>query len=705
MTTTDHERRSWRGTLQRAAALSAFAFVARLLLLPSPVTAVIDMRSSAGSQGQIFWDDGSGYSQEHSTFFYIRANNLWRQYEVRGERGPWRRLRLDLGTIAGEVEIRRIEIRAGWNHAVLSGDALSEAFGPANAVERLPGRDNRLLLALQAGDPYFGFELPPNAGTEDFSHRTCSSLLVALAIALVWIVLERLLTTVRKRLQSAPEAARASRTLYFNPFWALLISFGLLGACLTFAQPLLFVPDELTHWQQSHIEFEQAMGAGDCVPTINRIGPTRDAPPPVSSAPLNPLICTESPGAYAHIVAYPGVLLSKLFLPKQTQSSVRQAQGFTLARMLQGLMFVGCLLRLGVLARRAGRTGATLVAAFSMSPLLAQQAFGVSADGVQLSIAVMLAAAIMFWEQLNWWDLAFVLALGLGTSVKPFTLPCFIPGALTGYWYAQLRREPSVTVRAVARSLLRAAIPRRGQLDGWFLWAFALLSLLPLARMAINLARASHVGAVMHAAGLVDAPAQLKLLVQEPSRILALDLPGYVEPWSADNLVGPLGWLDTGMSRAVANGFRRVMWFALLLELGFLLCWSHAPVGWRILANLRKVILPCLLGVAGALSSAAMVSLILYLAETPVGNSLIEGAQARYFLPAWIMALGVIGGGLSILFEGNSTGSIVPQTAQVEGIPASRTTVIIGAVLTLSTLTITLPLVARTFIDLVMRYG
>ncbi|MFT3928218.1 MAG: DUF2142 domain-containing protein [Myxococcales bacterium] len=696
----------WPSLVRRAAVIGALVLLLRAFVIGGDVDVTVEMRSQAGSDGQMFWNDGAGYHPDHSTLFPIKTNGSWQSYRITGGPGPWKQLRLDPGSASGSIALRRIEIRAGWTTTALGIQELRNTLGGVNGIALLPGGPDELVLQLQGPDPFFDFSLPPGTAQEDVLSRIGSAFVWAIASSLIWVVLELFFTWLRRRSRRDAKARRAAHELYFGPFAAFALSFLLLGACLTFAQPLFSVPDELTHWEQSHIDIEHWLSSRDCVPTLttNPRNP-RGLPPPRPSIPSGALACGEPVNGYSDAFAYPGVIASKLFLPNQTQSSVRQIQGLALARILQGLMVLGCLLRLGVLAWRAGRVGAVLLMAFVVTPLVAQQAFAVSADGVQLSTGIMMGAMILYWEELRWWDLAIMLSLGWGAAAKPFLIPCFIPSAIAGFCFARMRSLPPAGVGQAFMSMFRALVGRTSRrIETWLLWASVLLTSTPLIHNGIKLIGARHRPGATRGTGKIHSLDQLKLLLEHPLHTLDLDIPDFIEPWRLHNLVGPLGWLDTGMSRAVGNGYGRVLALACLLELSFLLVWAHS-LSWKSgLRNLLRATVPAVIGLTGALGSVAVVALVLYMTETTLGANVIEGLQTRYFVPAWFVALGSICGAASVVFVPDSMGPAVTSDEPAVS-TRSRTFVGVTIVLTALVFSATLPLVTRVFVDLAKRYG
>src|SRR5688572_15588705 len=103
--------------------------------------------------------------------------------------------------------------------------------------------------------------------------------------------------------------------LYARLYWTLLASFCVMGLCLAFAQPLFSVPDEDAHWQTAHYRLERLPWSDGCVPTLIG-GRCKKRGGPCAAVPRRDLVCRGDMHIYGGVLTYPGVLLSKLLLPR-----------------------------------------------------------------------------------------------------------------------------------------------------------------------------------------------------------------------------------------------------------------------------------------------------------------------------------------------------------------------------------------------------
>ena len=485
--------------------------------------------------------------------------------------------------------------------------------------------------------------------------------------------------------------------LYAKLYWALLASFCVMGLCLLFTQPVFSIPDEPAHWQTAHVRTERLLGEDSCVETVIQGNCPKKGP--CSTIPQQRLACAEAHDLYGGISTYPGVLLSKLILPRQTQSATRQIQGIVLARLLQGLLVVVCLLRAGLVLLRAQRQGLLLLGAFVLSPLVAQQAFAISSDGVQIAFGVCLFTTIVAFAELGWIDLALFVIFGFCATAKPSLLPCILPAVLAGHWLAQVSPGGSHGLLDALRSLARDLRPtRRPSVQTLTLWAGIAITLLTVIFSLHHDATAD--------AGVENTEARRQnasTLRGNPLLLLKFASSLRYDPLRAEYWVGPLGWLDVFLAKVIVNSFWRIVLVMLAIELGLCIYALRlrpvAPaVGFRYLGRALPALL---LGLLAAVANVLFVIAIMYLLWTRPGASVVGGVQIRYFIPAVMVIIGVVFrvlGGLTdarsaVASEGAERAPHSPRVLWAAGLAAQ------GLVLSLS-----LPYVARVFVELSLHY-
>jgi hypothetical protein len=482
--------------------------------------------------------------------------------------------------------------------------------------------------------------------------------------------------------------------LYARLYWTLLASFCVMGLCLAFAQPLFSVPDEDAHWQTAHYRLERLPWSDGCVPTLIG-GRCKKRGGPCAAVPRRDLVCRGDMHIYGGVLTYPGVLLSKLLLPRQTESGLRQAQGVMLGRLLQGLLVALCLVRVGVIVLRARRHGALWLGAFMLSPLVAQQTFAVTSDSAQIAFGACMFAAIVAWERLAWLDLALFTLFGLCATAKPTTLPCILPSLVAGFWFAAQLRSPVPSAWEVCKQLLASLKPRRApSIQTCMLWSGIALSALTVAFSVLLDAR-GHVTDPVAPARAINESA----LRADPWLIVRLAMNQRYSPTDPSSWVSPLGWLDLHVAPVIINSFLRMLVFMLLLELAWL-AWQlfqERPSGRSLRQRIAHVLPPLLLGLLGPIFNVLFVCAIMFVLWARAGADSPEGVQFRYFFPAVIVSIGL----LSRALDG-----LVLQSEEVAAPahPPARWFPSLALAVQVLVLSLTLPYVSRVYVDLAQRY-
>jgi hypothetical protein len=463
----------------------------------------------------------------------------------------------------------------------------------------------------------------------------------------------------------SPDAPSASRrasdvpSLWRSLYLILVIGVALMGVCLTFTIPLFLIPDENAHWIQGHSRVERLrrLSRTDCVPTVS-LDEWFQLEPMRSHAErkmvrgkyerLNevPMPCVKAWDEYGDVLTYPGVIASKLLLWGQTTSSERQIQALIMTRLLQGAMVVLCLLRLAWLARRSRPTGLLVVGAFVLSPLFAQQSFGVSSDGVGLCFGVSLVAVTLFWDRLSRLDLFLFLLFGWGATAKPFILPCLLTAVTVGWWYARLRAGEPAGLRAALRGFADAWKPTsRPSVQTLLLWSAAFLTVTTIGLALFNL------GTIKVGKPGVDGTAQLAYLRANPSVLWSLFWNATPRWWVLHDWTGQLGWLDVNFTEELFSEYRWAVALAFGLEL-IRLAATRARLPGKAAAppaSARWAVVPVgLVGLLSVFASWLLVVVVLYLRWTPVGKPEVQGFQIRYLFTAALFGIAVVIGALEI---------------------------------------------------------
>lgn len=483
--------------------------------------------------------------------------------------------------------------------------------------------------------------------------------------------------------------------VYAKLYWTLLASFCVMGLLVAFAQPLFSVPDEAHHWQTANFRLEHLLGAEGCVPTLFGT-PCPRFGGPCGAIPKRQMPCRNDSEIYGGLLTYPGVLVSKLIMPRQSESAVRQAQALMLGRLLQGALILLCLIRAGVVLMRAQRRGALLLGAFMLSPLVAQQSFAVSADSGQIAFGACMFVAIVAWDKLAWLDFALFAFFGFSSTSKPTLLPCILPSLVAGFWFAALLRDPAPSAWGVLKALFESLKPRRSpSVHECMLWCGIALSLL-------TVVFSLHLDASYQEQGPVDPDrvANLQVLRQDPWFIWTLMKQQSYLPTTAASWVSPLGWLDTGMALAVLNAFWRMLIIMAVVEVASLgrQLYRERPSGYLLLARFGRALPPFTIGLLGPVFTVAFVCAVMFVLETPAGKAAPFGVQFRYYFPAVMVCFALVGRALDALAL---HAGAEPSDAQK---PTQRWFPALAIAAQFLVLSQTLPYVARVYVDLAERY-
>jgi hypothetical protein len=483
--------------------------------------------------------------------------------------------------------------------------------------------------------------------------------------------------------------------LYARLYWTLLASFCVMGLLLAFAQPLFSVPDEASHWRTANFRLEHMFGAEECVPTLFGARCPRYGGP-CGAIPKRTMHCRTDSEIYGGVLTYPGVLLSKLILPRQSESAVRQAQAIMLGRLLQGLLVLLCLVRAGSVALQAQRRGALMLGAFALSPLVAQQVFAISADSSQIAFGACMFVAIVAWDRLRWLDFALYAFFGFSSTAKPTLLPCILPGLMAAFWFAALLRDPAPSVWEVAKQLAQSLRPRTApSVQTCMLWCGIALTLLTII-FSLHLDASYQEQEPVSPSRIANASA----LRENPWLIWKLIGRQSYLPWAPASWVSPLGWLDAPMAPVVLKSFWRLLILMALIEVGWLgrQLYRERPSGRLLLARFGRALMPLSLGLLGPAVNVAFVCAVMFVLETPAGGDAPHGVQFRYYFPAVMVCLALLGRALDALAL---DAGAEPTETQM---PSQRWSTALTIALPLLVLSLTLPYVSRVYVDIAQRY-
>jgi hypothetical protein len=442
-----------------------------------------------------------------------------------------------------------------------------------------------------------------------------------------------------------------------------------MGSMLAVVLPPFQAPDENRHWQAA-LTLHRSEAAREV--QLFYLPESTGALPPrwLSHVPFHAARLHAEPGAelqaegvsvgYGSRLTYPIVALVAWCWPRV--ASVEEALIFYYLCRLLAVAATAGLLWLGL---RSGMVGFTLLL-FMTTPLMVQQSAAVTSDTVvnlgSLATAMLFVAA---WRQPSVvrQALLWIVAL-LVTAAKPPTALLLLPLALLPW-----RRLPYKVILIPGLLLLLVVLAWLGL------------------ELGVRLVIRSDPGRAQ------QVQAQYELLKQGPGvENFAAALRGLLPPawdeWDAwYQFHQPLGWLDTNLGVL----HRLLIYLTLGLGLGLDVFLGGKRLWQTLRQHPGELVLIVGLSVIHALALVVGVSLLLFLANTPAGQSHFVGVQHRYFFPAVLVMLTL-------------PAALRPAAGEADPAPAPATAA--GPLLAAGVL---LPLLAARFallaIDVMTRYG
>ncbi len=427
----------------------------------------------------------------------------------------------------------------------------------------------------------------------------------------------------------------------------LVAGFALLGVVQAFVLPPFQVPDERAHWLTAHHHLARLWtGSGSVCSTdvaLDRhfrvqvkFRPTQQLPRGLFARVqgLQPECEHELLYPTGHAWSYPGVLASRLFLPREPSSGVASLLGFYLSRLLHGALIAALLARLLWLSRaeRAGPpAGLLCLLLLCLSPLFLQQSFAVSIDVVTNAFALSLCGWLVFGDRLRRLDRLLLVALAaLSATGKP-VLALIVPALLLlGLALEPLRSRP-LSATPIAAALAEAFRRQRGVVLG--LAGLSAAGLLYAQGYSLSTGRAAR---------------QLDFIRSEPWRAAEILLSEVWRIFSQPSFfLDYLGHLETRIGASTLWSFT-----ALVVGIGAVEALALGA-GLRRLAGdsgrrsaLRRagpwVALLTGLALASIAASVLLVAFHAYLSFTRPGAERIGSLQPRYYFPHLLVGLGLV---------------------------------------------------------------
>ena len=274
---------------------------------------------------------------------------------------------------------------------------------------------------------------------------------------------------------------------------------------------------------------------------------------------------------------------------------------------------IACFLGLGLAALLLARRGAAFLFCVLAVPMTLSLASSCNQDGLLIGASALAAALITRADPRRPWDgprsLAWVLITAIAVSKPPYSplaLLLLLPWPPAG---------DRLRVLAPRLAAMLAVVVLSG---AWTAFVVARVSTpLPVPAGEAGPLWPGPRPAVFDSIQVAD---QLSVLLAQPSRFLTLPAALVAHHSSlAAEVIGVLGELTL-----VLPAWLYVLWLAALLIAGLAAMARRVP---------RPHWADTLLGIAAGLIAFWLIALSQYLTWTPIGRTVIEGVQGRYFLP------------------------------------------------------------------------
>jgi len=430
--------------------------------------------------------------------------------------------------------------------------------------------------------------------------------------------------------------------LYRGVGLLLLLAFGALGVANTFLLPPFQVPDERRHWLAAHHHLAKLVtGSGTVCSTDVSIvrhfevglefHPEVKLPEGIFSGleTLEPACQDQLLYTRGNVASYPGVVLSRLFVPREPTTGRQALFGFYLSRLLNGALVTLMLWRLWRLARADDRGPPLLLLllVLALSPLFVQQAFGVTNDVVPLSFALAVCGWVAFPDRHTRWSEALVLSLGLVAALtKPMLSIPLLPAVAFGLYLERLRADPG-NPQPLFRSLAEAFEQHRPFLIG--LVAVSLAGLVYVSSY-IDLEKSRPAG-------------QFAFVLEHPGHAMGVIVAKFrTFFWHPTVFIDNLGYMTTRIGDGTRACFAGLLAIVGVVELTLIGTQIRSAVGRPSIRHAYKAVgLLALLVIGSLIVSAFAIGIRQYLVASPIGGKRLYGMQPRYLFPHWIVGLGL----------------------------------------------------------------
>jgi uncharacterized membrane protein len=409
----------------------------------------------------------------------------------------------------------------------------------------------------------------------------------------------------------------------------LTISWLIAGVVVAILLPPFQVPDEPEHWIEAYRRSENLFSPlstieNICAPAtslpkyfdISRIAFNRDARVKQgifgNLAEITP-VCGKGLISYGINLTYPGVILSRLAVKGEGRTGRRALECFYFARIISGLLILLLFkIILEVLKNNTSVLGYSTIFSVLFAPLVIQQSFGVTADTICITFAILIVVHTITKPISNILEILLLIAISIVVATtKPPLLPLIIGTLLISILNSHLRKKHIIS---------------------WSILSIILICL----GSAWTMCKNHHPPAHQIAGRNINARKQLEFTLNNPAKVFMIVWNDTYKRLNFSNLGDNLGWLSLKLSDRTIQAWNNFVKFALILDL---ILFALTVKFWN--GGIRHILM-CISLFIISLCGALMMSLALYLAWSPVGSDQIHGLQGRYYHLSLIIALSAI---------------------------------------------------------------
>ena len=346
--------------------------------------------------------------------------------------------------------------------------------------------------------------------------------------------------------------------------------------------------------------------------------------------------CTPTNVSYGTVLTYPSVILASIISNDYLSTAKGALFHFYLSRIISGFLITLALLRFWHLHNKCFENSNYLIGGISLlvtflAPIMVQQSFGVSSDGVTFICFILALQYAFFRSAQNPIDfLVLLVTLFATVTTKPNILPIIIAIFILGLIRADFFKG------SLLKSFLQNNISKK------HLYSILLTILLSF----VWIARKDHSPQPSMRKNNVTASGQLKYIVNNPVKSFKMIDKVTKKLISFRPFFGRFGWLKFNQPKDLKSTFKNSLYLAIFFEALFIIGSRRKLSQLFSFLSDFKLRLTELVGIYCSIYITIFATCIIcYLLMTDVGFKYINGLQARYVITAaqcWTLLLPLV---------------------------------------------------------------